>query len=179
MIRTTETVQQECGIGIEDEAGDIVLNNALKLIVDVRDPLDSASARLEVHSQAATVLSTLTDTTPTNLVLGSTDNVRPQPKAVSTSDLPAGSGPMILVTDLGALIPIVTGVPVPIPESTRIIVFVDEFGRDTCVVNEVFQMIEDMPQPWSAYRAFEAGIARYPNIDRAALRLTVLAVLMG
>jgi len=61
----------------------------------------------------------------------------------------------------------------------RVIVVEDEFGRDTCVVNEVCQMIEAMPQPWSAYRAFEAAIARFPNIDRAAIRLTVLAVLMG
>jgi len=61
----------------------------------------------------------------------------------------------------------------------RVIVVEDEFGGDTCVVNEVCQMIEAMPQPWSAYRAFEAAIARFTNIDRAALRLTVLAVLMG
>jgi len=55
----------------------------------------------------------------------------------------------------------------------------DEFGRDTCVVNEICQMIEGMPKPWSAYRAFEAATARFPNIDRAALRLTTMAVLMG
>jgi len=64
-------------------------------------------------------------------------------------------------------------------EPSRVIVLVDEFGRDTCVVNEVCQMIEKMPRPWSAYRAFEAAIARFPNIDRSALCLTVLAVLMG
>jgi len=61
-------------------------------------------------------------------------------------------------------------------EPSRVIVLVDEFGRDTCVVNEVCQMIKEMPRPWSAYRAFEAATARFPNIDRAALRLTVLAV---
>jgi len=64
-------------------------------------------------------------------------------------------------------------------EPSRVIVLVDEFGRDKCVVNEVCQMIEGMPRPWSAYRAFEAAFAQFPNIDRAALRLTVLAVLMG
>jgi len=65
------------------------------------------------------------------------------------------------------------------PDPIRVGVLVDEFGRDTCVVNEVCQLLEDMPRPWSAYRAFEAATARFPNIDRAALRLTVLAVLMG
>jgi len=69
--------------------------------------------------------------------------------------------------------------PVFVPEPIRIIEFVDEFGRDTCVVNEMCQLIEGMPRPWSAYRAFEAATARFPNIDRSALRLTVLAVLMG
>jgi len=64
-------------------------------------------------------------------------------------------------------------------EPSRVIVLVNEFRRDTCVVNEVCQMIEEMPRPWSAYRAFEVATARFPNIDRAALRLTVLAVLMG
>jgi len=62
---------------------------------------------------------------------------------------------------------------------TRVIVTEDEFGRDTCVVDEICQMIEGMPKPWSAYRAFEAATARFPNIDRAALRLTTMAVLMG
>jgi len=70
-------------------------------------------------------------------------------------------------------------VPVAMPEPIRVVEFIDEFGRDTCVVNEVCQLIEEMPRLWSAYRAFEAATARFPNIDRSALRLTVLAVLMG
>jgi len=60
----------------------------------------------------------------------------------------------------------------------QVIVLVDEWGRDTCVINEVCKMIEAMPRPWSAYRAFEAASARFPNIDRGALRLAVMAVLM-
>jgi len=64
-------------------------------------------------------------------------------------------------------------------EPIRIVVVIDEFGRDTCIVDEVCQMIKDMPRPWSAYRVFEAATARFPNIDRATLRMTVLAVLMG
>jgi len=40
-------------------------------------------------------------------------------------------------------------------------------------------MIEGMAHPWSAYRVFEAASARFPNIDRAALGLAVMAVLMG
>jgi len=40
-------------------------------------------------------------------------------------------------------------------------------------------MIEALPRPWSAYRAFEAASAQFPNIDRTALRMTMMAVLMG
>jgi len=65
------------------------------------------------------------------------------------------------------------------PEPIRVIVLVDEWGRDTCVINEVCELLESMPRPWSAYRAFEAASAQFPNIDRAALRLAVMAVLMG
>jgi len=61
----------------------------------------------------------------------------------------------------------------------RVVVTEDEFGRDTCVVEEICQMIEGMSRSWSAYRAFEAATARFPNIDCAALRLTTMAVLMG
>jgi len=74
------------------------------------------------------------------------------------------------------VVPTSTGV-VAVP--TQVIVLVDEWGRDTCVINEVCELIEEMPHPWSAYRAFEAASARFPNIDRAALRLAVIAVLMG
>jgi len=65
------------------------------------------------------------------------------------------------------------------PAPTQTIVLVDEWGRDTCVINEVCELIETMPRPWSAYRAFEAASARFPNIKRGALRLAVMAVLMG
>jgi len=65
------------------------------------------------------------------------------------------------------------------PEPVPVIVLVDEWGRDTCVINEVCELLESMPRPWSAYRAFEAASAQFPNIDRAALRLVVMAVLMG
>jgi len=75
--------------------------------------------------------------------------------------------------------PVARGGIVATAEPSQVIVLFDEFGRDTCVVNEICQMIEGMPRPWSAYRAFGAAIAQFPNIDRAALRLTVLAVLMG
>jgi len=61
----------------------------------------------------------------------------------------------------------------------QVTVLVDEWGRDTCIINEVCAMIEGMAHPWSAYRAFEAATARFPNIHRAALRLAVMAVLMG
>jgi len=54
---------------------------------------------------------------------------------------------VVLVTDLVALIPVATSVPVSISEPTRVIVLEDKFGRDTCVVNEVCQMIEALPQP--------------------------------
>jgi len=62
---------------------------------------------------------------------------------------------------------------------TQVIVLVDDWGRDICVINEVCELIETMPRPWSANRAFEAASARFPNIERGALRLAVMAVLMG
>jgi len=62
---------------------------------------------------------------------------------------------------------------------TQMIFLVDEWGRNTCVINEVCELIESMPRPWSAYRAFEAASARFPNIVRGALRFAVMAVLMG
>jgi len=65
------------------------------------------------------------------------------------------------------------------PEPVRVIVLVDEWGRDTCANNEVCELLESMPRPWSTYRAFEAASAQFLNIDRAALRLAVMAVLMG
>jgi len=69
--------------------------------------------------------------------------------------------------------------PGTIPVPNQVVALVDEWGRDTCVINEVCAMIEDMARPWSPYRAFEAASAQFPNIDRAALRLAVMAVLMG
>jgi len=68
-------------------------------------------------------------------------------------------------------------VVVPIP--ARVIPVIDEWGCDTCVINEVCELIKAMPHPWSAYHAFDAASARFPNIDRAALRMTVMEVLMG
>jgi len=101
------------------------------------------------------------------------------PEEMSTPDLLAR---VEYVPDVPACIaeaPVAGRSSTPDHESTHVVVLVDEFGRDTCVVNEVCQMMEEMPRPWSAYRVFEAATARFPNIDRAALRLTVLAVLMG
>jgi len=61
----------------------------------------------------------------------------------------------------------------------QVIVLVDEWGRDTCVINEVCEFLETMPRPWSAYRAFEATSSRFPNIDRGALRLAVMPYSWG
>jgi len=44
---------------------------------------------------------------------------------------------------------------------TPTIVLIDEWGRDTCVINEICALIEAKPQPWSAYRVFEAASARF------------------
>jgi len=82
-------------------------------------------------------------------------------------------------TDRVAVIPVVTNTVVLEPEPVRVIVLVDEWGHDTCVINKICELLESMPRPWSAYRAFEAASAQFPNIDRAALRLAVMAVLIG
>jgi len=101
----------------------------------------------------------------------------------SAVDLTADNSPRAnLDTELPASVTTLPLVPIravanPLP--TPAMVLVDEWGRDTCVINEVCELIEAMPHPWSAYRAFETASARFPNIDRAALRLAVMAVLMG
>jgi len=103
---------------------------------------------------------------------------RPIGGAVLLSVLPTVSEVINVPVRPGSLSTAAT-VPNSSSDLTRITIWEDEFGRDTCVVNEVAQMIEEMAKPWSAYRAFEGATARFPNIDHAALRLTVLAVLMG
>jgi len=82
-------------------------------------------------------------------------------------------------TGIGAVVPLLRSPVVLEPEPVRVIVLVDEWGRDTCVINEICELLESMPRPWSTYRAFEVAFAQFPNIDRAALRLAVMAVLMG
>jgi len=62
---------------------------------------------------------------------------------------------------------------------TQVIVLVDDWGHDIFVINKVCELIETMPRPWSAYRAFEAASTRFLNIERGALRLAETAVLMG
>jgi len=82
-------------------------------------------------------------------------------------------------TGRGAVVPVLRNPVVFEPEPVRVIVLVEEWGQDTYVINEICELLESMPRPWSAYRAFEAASAQFPNIDRAALRLAVMAVLMG
>jgi len=61
---------------------------------------------------------------------------------------------------------VVPSAAVVVPILARGVPVIDEWGRDTCVINEVCELIEEMPHPWSAYRAFEAAFARFPNIDQ-------------
>jgi len=104
------------------------------------------------------------------------DNLRASRPAGSfgTRTVP-GSADFSHTAALSTLTPETSTVATP----AQVIVLVDKWGRDTCVINEVCEIIEGMARPWSAYRAFEAAFARFPNIDRAALRLAVMAVLMG
>jgi len=88
--------------------------------------------------------------------------------AISTAPCNVAAIPTTVAVDTGA-----------IAAPNQITGIADEWGRDTCIIDEMCAMIEGMPHPWSAYRAFEAATARFPNIDRAALRLAVMAVLMG
>jgi len=69
-------------------------------------------------------------------------------------------------TGSGAVVPAMRDPVVLEPEPVRVIVLVDEWGRDTCVINEICELLESMPRPWSAYRAFKAAFAQFPNIDR-------------
>jgi len=92
-------------------------------------------------------------------------NVVIVPTGLLTADLPLLRPASMTTED----VPIANSASFATPEPIRIVVVVDEFGRDTCVVDEVCQMIEDMPRPWSAYRAFEAATARFPNIPEQRL----------
>jgi len=104
------------------------------------------------------------------------DNLRESAPAtgLGTFTLPVSVVPSNTATLL-ALTPETGTVAAP----TQVVVLVNEWGRDTCIITEVCAMIEEMACPWSAYRAFEAASARFPNIDCAALCLAVMAVLMG
>jgi len=136
---------------------------------------------------AATIESSETAPVPSSFLLTST----PDPCDVQTvgnrcrlDTLPKPDffGPNEVVsnaTDRLAVIPVMRNTVVLEPEPVRVIVLVDEWGRDTCVINEICELLESMPRPWSAYRAIEAASAQFPNIDRAALRLALMAVLMG
>jgi len=103
-------------------------------------------------------------------------------RRVDTLSKPDFSGIIEVVPDATgrmAIVPVVRNTVVLEPEPVRFIVLVDEWGRDTRVINEICELLESMTRPWSAYRAFKAASAQFPNIDRAALRLVVMAVLMG
>jgi len=104
---------------------------------------------------------------------------RSQPELASTPDFSLETDRTPDVSNSVLNIPTAPTGPNTDPVETRVVVLEDKFGCDTCVVDEICQMIEGLPKPWSAYRAFEAATARFPNIDRAALRLTTMAVLMG
>jgi len=122
--------------------------------------------------------SSLITSTP-DLLLHPPVQTHTEPVVASTPDFSLRARCFPDVSTCSIVVPVVGKPATQEHEPNHIIVIEDEFGRDTCVVNEVCQMIEDMPRPWRAYRAFEAATARLPNIDRAALRLAVLAVFMG
>jgi len=48
--------------------------------------------------------------------------------------------------DRVAIVPVVESTLILKPEPVRIIVLVDEWGRDTCVINEICELLESMPQ---------------------------------
>jgi len=174
------TMGQDCEPRV-DEEGEIATSACnVNKICGPRDAMSGEKTKFIPPSPSMPALSLSIITSTPDPVLYSTIAPRSQHGVTSTTDflfqtedvpeLPAGGADGSVVMNPSA------------SETNRVreVVLIDEFGRDTCIVNEVCQLLEDMPRLWSAYRAFEAvHTARFPNIDRAALRLTVLAVLMG
>jgi len=147
-------------------------------LCEFREVTDMEKIKGVPLSQSMPALSSSLVTSTPDRVIHSMIAPRPHPDVISIPNFLSQTKDVPEEPDCGAI----DAEPLNLPasESDQIrVVLVDEFGRDTCVVNEVCQLLEDMPRLWSAYHAFEAATGRFPNIDRAALRLTVLAVLMG
>jgi len=178
-IRTKMTINQESevqSVGIvemaardrEPSGGDEVLDGSA----------GDATAAIVVPEIALAPSSLLFASTPDPLSLQLVGNRR-RIETTLEPDISGIIGVIPIATDRDAVVPIGRNNVVPASEPVRVIVLVDEWGRDTCIINEVCELLESMPRLWSAYRAFEAASAQFPNIDRAALRLVVMAVLMG
>jgi len=55
---------------------------------------------------------------------------------------------------------------------------VNEWGRHGFIVAEIHRILATMEPPWGSLFVFEAMARRFPEVDRTALQMTVLAVLM-
>jgi len=178
-IRTKITINQE-GETLSASLVGIVARNRASSGKDVilDGTLGDATATIASSELAPVPSSLLLTSTPDPLNMQTVGNRR----RVNTLSEPDFSGIIEVVPDATgrvAIVPVVRNTVVCEPEPVCVIVLLDEWGRNTCVINEICELLESMPRPWSAYRAFEAASAQFPNIDRAALRLVVMAVGMG
>jgi len=184
IINDDGTIRTKVTIGQESEnllmgLVEIVAGNRASAGKDVVvDGTPEDATAIMASSELAPVPSSLLcASTPDPLNMQPVGNRRPvdtllEPNLSGIIDVvPGATGRVAIVTvgrDVGVLE----------PEPIRVIVLVDEWGRDRCVINEICELLESVPRPWSVYRAFEAASAQFPNIDRTALRLVVMGVPM-
>jgi len=157
------TVRQECGSITEGGVEGVAVAYMVTEATASHDTMTAASVSFVPSAEVTSVPSSFPVTSMPDLPVEPTVAPRSQPETMSTPDFSFRADPVHDVpvhAVWSQTTPATATGTTPNPEHTRVIVLVDEFGRDTCVVNEVCQMIDAMPQPWSAYRAFEAATAR-------------------
>jgi len=178
-IRTKITIQQECESLSENIVEAVAGVRASGEEIVALDEVSGETADPVTSSELTSAPSSFPVTSTPDPLVGQTAVSHRRMEATSTPDFTFRTDFLPDAPDRVAIVPVVASRLVLEPEPVRIIVLVDEWGRDTCVINEICELMEAMPRPWSAYRAFEAASAQFPNIDCAALRLAVMAVLMG
>jgi len=55
---------------------------------------------------------------------------------------------------------------------------INEWGRHGIIIAEIHKVLATMEPPWGSLCVFEAVARPFPEVDRTALQMTVLAVLM-
>jgi len=178
-IRTKITVNQEEETPSASLEGKIARNRASSVGDVTLGEMPGDATAIAASSELPPVLSSLLLTSTRDPLDVQTVGTRRRVDTLPEPDFFGNIDVVPYATGRGAVVPVLRNPVVLEPEPVRVIVLVDEWGRDTCVINKICELLESMPRPWSAYRAFEAASAQFPNIDRAALRLAVMAVLVG